>query len=59
MGCICEDCEDRYNAAIARVAELTEHNEGMEKLIDHLIETCPEAKPIILAWVVDHLKPKP
>ena len=22
MGCVCEDCEDRYNAAIFRVAEL-------------------------------------
>jgi len=41
------------------VDELQELCDGQEELIDHLIETCPEAKPIILAWVLDHMKTKP
>lgn len=48
MGCICEDCEDRYNAAIARVAEL----EGAlaiawDALDDAWTENCPEEVAIV------------
>jgi len=38
MGCICEDCEDRYNAAIARVAEL-------ERLCEECHEVIREYAP--------------
>ena len=39
------NCE--LDALRARVAELEEHRQGAERLIDRLIETCPEARPII------------
>lgn len=42
-------------ATLARVAELEEHRHGAERLIDRLIETCPEARPIIAEFAREAL----
>ena len=42
-----------------RVRELEEHGTELEELIDRLIETGPEARAVIHAFAVDHIKPNP
>lgn len=40
------------------ITELSEHRDGMERLVDHLIETCPEAHPVIVAFAAEAITPK-
>lgn len=49
---------DEINRLRVRIAELEEHREGAERLIDRLIETCPEARPIIAAFAAEAITPK-
>lgn len=39
--------------------ELKEHNEGMEKMIDHLMETSTEARSLIGAYALKVLSTQP
>ena len=50
------ECDARIEALRARVAELEEHATGLEATIEHLIETVPECKPVILAYITEKLK---
>ena len=42
----------------AAITAIQEHVEGMERLIDRLITTCPESRPVIAAFAADFIKPK-
>lgn len=40
----------------AQINELEEHTQGLEKLIEHIITNCPEARRVILAFSLTQIK---
>ena len=50
--------EVEVNLLRARLTELEEHTQGLEKLIEHIIDTCPEARKVILEYSESMLRGK-